>query len=68
MEEFGLFSSDGSFSIIIEASYRLFFSDLTEGANNFGVIGMVSFGFFIGSISSESLFSYIGFKSDVNFD
>lgn len=68
MEESGSSPSDGSSQTTTEASYRLSSPDLTEGANNSGVIGMVSSGLSIGSISSESLSSYTGFKSDVNLD
>lgn len=68
MEESGSSPSDGSSPTTTEASYRLSSPDLTEGANNSGVIGMVSSGLSIGSISSESLSSYTGFKSDVNLD
>lgn len=68
MEESGSSPSDGSSPTTTEASYRLSSPDLTEGANDSGVIGMVSSGLSIGSISSESLSSYTGFKSDINLD
>lgn len=68
MEESGSSPSDGSSPTTTEASYRLSSPDLIEGANDSGVIGMVSSSLSIGSISSESLSSYTGFKSDVNLD